>query len=116
MAFDYSHIGERIRYYRTKAGMSQTELASALYISSGHYISRLENGKDAPSLELIISIGVEGSGRSGRFRGFSEETVNQGAIGVVKIYGQALCGNGKLSQCWLLHESTPHAFSILVIL
>ncbi len=56
MAFDYSHIGERIRYYRTKAGMSQTELASALYISSGHYISRLENGKDAPSLELIISI------------------------------------------------------------
>lgn len=56
MAFDYSHIGERIRYYRTKAGMSQTELASALYISSSHYISRLENGKDAPSLELIISM------------------------------------------------------------
>ena len=42
MAFDYSHIGERIRYYRTKAGMSQSELASALYISSSHYISRLE--------------------------------------------------------------------------
>ena len=56
VAFDYSHIGERIRYYRTKAGMSQGDLASALFISSNQYISRLENGKVAPSLEIIISM------------------------------------------------------------
>ncbi len=56
MAFDYSHIGERIRYYRVKAGMSQGDLAAALFISSNQYISRLENGKVAPSLELIVSM------------------------------------------------------------
>ena len=56
MSFDCTQIGERIRYYRTKAGMSQSDLASALFIASNHYISRLETGKDAPSLELIITM------------------------------------------------------------
>ena len=66
--------------------------------------------------ETCRNVSVEGSGRSGGFCGFPEEAVNQGAIGVVKVDGQALCGNGKFSQCWLLHESTPLAFSILVLL
>lgn len=56
MSFNYARIGERIRFYRTKAGMSQSDLAAALFISSNHYISRLENGKVVPSLELIITM------------------------------------------------------------
>ena len=56
MSFDYTRIGERIRYYRTKAGMSQSDLAEALFISSNQYISRLESGKAFPSLELIIAM------------------------------------------------------------
>ena len=36
--------------------MSQSDLAAALFISSNQYISRLENGKVVPSLELIINM------------------------------------------------------------
>ena len=48
-------LGAKIKYLRTIAGMNQTALANRVGISY-QYLSRLECGKQAPSLQLLMSI------------------------------------------------------------
>ena len=49
-------IGDALRLIRTFHDMSQRETAEALKISTS-YLSEIENGKKAPSLELIEEYG-----------------------------------------------------------
>ena len=48
-------FGERIRYLRTKAGLSQGDMSHTFGIDRSH-ISDLENGKKEVCLELIETI------------------------------------------------------------
>lgn len=49
------NIGQNIRIYRKKAGLSQKELGEKLGVSQQH-IAQYENGKRTPKLETIIKI------------------------------------------------------------
>ena len=55
MAVDYESIGKRIKHYRTEKRLSQEELATEIHTTSV-YISYIETGSRAPSLETLISI------------------------------------------------------------
>lgn len=48
-------FGKRLRELRTKRGMTQEELSNLLNIEWQH-ISRLENGKNFPSCNILLSI------------------------------------------------------------
>ena len=55
MAIDYASIGKRVKYYRTKANLSQEELGEIINISRKH-ISLIEIGSSTPSLDALIDI------------------------------------------------------------
>ncbi len=55
MDIQYQIIGARIRQRRTELGYKQYTLAEKLGISSNH-ISSIENGREHPSLETLLSI------------------------------------------------------------
>lgn len=55
MAIDYNQLGKRISNFRTKSGLSQGELGERLSLSR-EYISYLETGKKAPSLDTLVDI------------------------------------------------------------
>ncbi len=48
-------LGAKVKYYRTIGGMNQTILANKLGISY-QYLSRIECGKQMPSLPLLMNI------------------------------------------------------------
>lgn len=48
-------IGERIKFYRTKRGLTQRELEEILGVAS-RYVSSIEQGKRAPGLQMQIKI------------------------------------------------------------
>ena len=48
-------LGQRIQYFRSQKRISQTRLSEMVFVNH-EYISRIENGKKAISLELLISI------------------------------------------------------------
>lgn len=52
---DYFKLGEKIRYYRKNAGISQEELAEKVYISTTH-MSHIETGSTKLSLQVLIDI------------------------------------------------------------
>jgi DNA-binding XRE family transcriptional regulator len=49
MNYDNPALGEYIKRFRAKHGMSQTELAERAHISGG-YLSSIENGRARPSI------------------------------------------------------------------
>jgi transcriptional regulator with XRE-family HTH domain len=49
-------FGEKVRTLRLEKGLSQRELARNLGLASRAYISNLEAGRKAPSLELVVQI------------------------------------------------------------
>ena len=55
MALDCAKIGTRIKYFRTKKRLSQEKLAELSDLSSV-FISYIERGERAPSLEAMINI------------------------------------------------------------
>ena len=55
MEINYIKLGDRIRYYRTKAGLSQEKLAEIIDVSFQH-MSNIETGKKGLSLETIMNI------------------------------------------------------------
>ena len=55
MAIDYASIGKRVKYYRTKANLSQEELGEIINISRKH-ISLIEIGSSTPSLDALVDI------------------------------------------------------------
>ena len=55
MEINYIKLGERIRFYRTNAGLSQEKLADIIDVSFQH-MSNIETGKKGLSLETIINI------------------------------------------------------------
>lgn len=48
-------IGAKVKYYRTICGMNQAELADKVGVSY-QYLSRIETGKQTPSLMLLMGI------------------------------------------------------------
>lgn len=52
---NYAAIGQRVKKYRTKAHMTQSELAEALEVSTG-YISQIECGHTHVSLNRLDTI------------------------------------------------------------
>ncbi len=48
-------IGAKVKYYRTISGMNQSELADRVGVSY-QYLSRIETGKQTPSLMLLMGI------------------------------------------------------------
>lgn len=46
-------ISEQIKYYREKAGLTQTELADKLGLSGHNIISYYENGQRTPSVSIL---------------------------------------------------------------
>ena len=55
MAIDSASIGNQIKNYRNKKGISQEELGAAVFVT-GKHLSYIETGAKAPSLELLILI------------------------------------------------------------
>ena len=55
MAIDYESIGRRIKYYRAERQLSQEALADAVHATSV-YISYIESGSRAPSLETLLNV------------------------------------------------------------
>ncbi len=51
------HIGERIRYYRRQAGLTQTALAQRAELNQG-FLSEIERGKRKPSPSSIKALAV----------------------------------------------------------
>jgi transcriptional regulator with XRE-family HTH domain len=49
------NLGPRIRHYREQRGYTQEQLAQKLGKTKG-YLSRIENGKERPNLELLANI------------------------------------------------------------
>jgi transcriptional regulator with XRE-family HTH domain len=52
------NLGPKIRYYREQRGYTQEQLAQKLGKTKG-YLSRIENGKERPNLELLANIADE---------------------------------------------------------
>ncbi|MCL1822858.1 MAG: helix-turn-helix domain-containing protein [Oscillospiraceae bacterium] len=52
----YRKLGLNIAYYRNDKGLSQEILAELIDIKQTVHISRIENGKSAPSLDVIFGI------------------------------------------------------------
>lgn len=70
-------IGEQIKKYRKKAGLSQRELGEKLGVSQQH-IAQYENGKRIPKIETINSIaGALGIGIRHLYPDFSMEEWKQ---------------------------------------
>ena len=55
MEINYIKLGDRIRFYRTNAGLSQEKLADLIDVSVQH-MSNIETGKKGLSLETIMNI------------------------------------------------------------
>ncbi|NCB93786.1 MAG: XRE family transcriptional regulator [Clostridia bacterium] len=55
MAINYIELGNRISAFRTKKGLSQEEFSEQIGASREH-INRIETGKRAPSLDILIDI------------------------------------------------------------
>lgn len=55
MSIDYSMIGMRIRQQRLSAGMTQDTAAETAGITTV-YLSKIENGKAAPTLDTLAQI------------------------------------------------------------
>lgn len=55
MRYDMKASGLRIQDLRKGAGMTQEQLAEALYISLEH-LSKMERGKRKPSIDLIVAM------------------------------------------------------------
>lgn len=51
----YGKIGEQIRYYRRKRGLSQEQLAEKVWISSTH-MSHIETGQTKLSLPVLVDL------------------------------------------------------------
>jgi transcriptional regulator with XRE-family HTH domain len=49
------NIGKKIRFYRQQKKWSQEQLANKLGKNKS-YISRVENGKERPNLEFLVSV------------------------------------------------------------
>lgn len=49
-------LGDKLRYLRTQRHMTQVELAQRLGLARQGYVSNLEAGRKAPSLELVVQI------------------------------------------------------------
>lgn len=49
-------LGDKLRYLRTQRQMTQVELAQRLGLAQQGYISNLEAGRKAPSLDLVVQI------------------------------------------------------------
>jgi len=52
---DYGLIGKRIQRARTTAGQTQEVLAERVQIST-NYLSKVENGREKPNLEMLAKI------------------------------------------------------------
>ena len=57
MDVQYKSIGKRIKLRRKELNIKQNELAEKLNISNNH-LSSVENGREKPSLELLLNICV----------------------------------------------------------
>ncbi len=55
MKLNYTDVGKRIQYYRQISGKTQEEVAEKADISN-NYLSKLETGKSAGSLEKYCNI------------------------------------------------------------
>ena len=55
MQFNQNEFGKRVRSARKSCGLTQEALADSLNISR-EFITRIENGKNVCSLELLINI------------------------------------------------------------
>jgi transcriptional regulator with XRE-family HTH domain len=49
-------LGEKLRYLREKRKLTQADLAQKLGLARQGYVSNLETGRKAPSLELVVHI------------------------------------------------------------
>lgn len=54
MDVQYKSIGKRIKLRRKELNIKQNELAEKLNISNNH-LSSVENGREKPSLELLVT-------------------------------------------------------------
>ena len=54
MEINYIKLGDRIRYYRTKAGLSQEKLAEIIDVSFQH-MSNIETGKKGLYKQIFAS-------------------------------------------------------------
>ena len=52
---DYRLIGKRIQRARTTAGLTQEALVERIQIST-NYLSKVENGREKPNLEMLAKI------------------------------------------------------------
>lgn len=52
----YPSFGAAMRRLRIERGLSQEELAEKMDMTSNAHISRLENGKKLPSLEMVFRL------------------------------------------------------------
>lgn len=81
MNYDKSDIGRRVRALREAKGCNQTQIAEACGFNDHSAVSKLENGKNAPTLEQVIQLA--------QFFGVSSDYVLRGdalsAAGKVKI-------------------------------
>lgn len=53
-----SQLGKKVRRLRVTAGMSQSELAKHLGMSSRGYISAIESGDKLPTAERVLQIAL----------------------------------------------------------
>ena len=55
-AYKMRRFGEKLRTLRKRQGMTLQELSHALGHADHTYLSRVENGKKTPSIELVLII------------------------------------------------------------
>lgn len=58
MYFDQKEFGLRVKYLRRKHGLTQEQLADALYITATH-LSKIECGQRGISIDLLLDLAAE---------------------------------------------------------
>lgn len=58
MYFDQKEFGLRVKHLRRKHGLTQEQLADALYISAA-YLSKIECGQRGISIDLLLDLAAE---------------------------------------------------------
>lgn len=81
------NIGERIKDYRKKAGLSQKELGKKLNVSQQH-IAQYENGKRTPKLDTIQKIADALSIPINAFLELDQNHTNEEFMQLMELYSQ----------------------------
>ena len=94
--------GQTIAALRTKANMTQEQLAAALFVSRD-LVSKWETGKSPPNYQMILKMAFD----TARFHA-TEKTPDPNDRRCLRVYRRSICGRGFRLQPLVPADAVRH--------